>query len=167
MRLDDFTVIVDSARRKTLLDDWCWLTAESKLLLITAAGSAFVEDSVNGGVHFLDVAAARLMPVAGAADELQQLLSDPRFVSDYFDIGLVEDLRARGIRLQPAQVYSFRVPLILGGARCAENIEVADVEVHFSVQGQIARQVSALPDGAVAGRIQFSAPKKKSWWMLW
>jgi hypothetical protein len=168
MTIKDLTVDFENSKRDALLEEWRWLIGERKLpLLLTASGNAFVEDRDDRTVHFLDVAASCIFPVADSQDEFQRRLSDPAFVSEYFEIPLVTAARERGLLLNSRQIYSFITPLILGGERCAENIEIADQEVHFSVQGQIARQVHNMPAGASIDRVTISAPKSRVWWKPW
>jgi hypothetical protein len=168
MTITDLTVDFKNSKRDALLEEWRWLIGERKLpLLLTASGNAFVEDSDDRTVHFLDVASSRFFPVSDSSDEFQRLLSDPAFVSEYFETPLVAAARESGLLLNSRQIYSFITPLILGGERCAENIEIADQEVHFSVQGQIAREVHDLPAGASIDRVTISVRKKAVWWKPW
>ena len=45
------------------------------------------------------------------------------------------------------QCYSYKLPPILNGPIEPSNIEPADLPVHFSLLGQIHRQVKDLPEG--------------------
>lgn len=153
----------------SLLEDWTWLIGDEKRpVLIAACGDVFVEDSRDGSVHFLDVSAAELSQVAETAGAFAGLLSDPAFVSVYLRTERIDMLRRQGRTLKKNQVYSFRVPLSLGGEVGLENIEISDVEVHFSIAGQIERQIAALPEGASIGGIRIDRiPGIKPWWKFW
>lgn len=168
MTLNELTVNMEGTDRNTLLEDWEWLIGRDKLpILLTASGNAFLQDGRDGIIHFLDVGENRLMSVAQSTPEFEIMLADPDFVSECFGAPLVKDVRARGLLLKSLQIYSFTIPLTLGGKYSAQNIEIADVEVHFSIQGQIARQVNDLPEGATIGRLEIVGRKTKPRWKFW
>lgn len=61
------------------------------------------------------------------------------------------------IRLsQAGQVYDLRRPLVLGGEFSVDNISPMDMEVHFSLLGQIHEQVSKLPPGTDVTSLRIS-----------
>ncbi|QSI76646.1 T6SS immunity protein Tdi1 domain-containing protein [Niveibacterium microcysteis] len=169
MTLDDLTVNFKHLRRETVLEDWVWLIGNRKLpILLAAAGDAFVQDTEDGTIHMLDVAAGKSGLVAQSAKEFQSLLSDREFVGQYLCVQLVGDLRMKGLVLKPRQIYSFIKPPLLGGEYSLDNIEACDIEVHYSLNGQIARQVSALPPGTPISNITIvDKPKKKPRWRFW
>ncbi len=59
--------------------------------------------------------------------------------------------------LLPGEIYSFRKPPILGGDYAFENVEKADLVVHFSLMGQIHEQVAKLPPGTSVSAIEHPA----------
>lgn len=70
---------------------------------------------------------------------------------------LVDDvvgLRAAGKLLERGQVYGFEIPPVLGGSFDAENLVPSDLVVHFSLAGQIHRQVKDLPPGTPISQIK-------------
>ena len=148
MTLNDLTVNFSHLNRDAILGEWVWLIGEDKLpILLAASGDAFVQDVNDGSVHILDTVEAKLHKVADTVEEFRSLLSDGEFVGSYFSVQMVGELRSSGCVLQRGQIYSFKHPPALGGEVNAGNIEVSDIEVHFSVSGQIHRQVSGLPPG--------------------
>ena len=148
MTLDDLTVNFSHIDRESLLADWVWLIGESKLpILLTASGDAFVQDVKTGSVHVLDVAAGSLSEVASSLVEFQLLLSNKEFVVSYFAVEMVGDLFQSGQMLKAGQIFSFKIPPVLGGEYVLGNIEATDVEVHFSLAGQLHKKVSKLPPG--------------------
>ncbi len=169
MTLDDLTVSFRHLNRETLLDDWRWLIGPACLpILVSAAGDAFIQDATDGSVHILDVAVAKVGLVASSVSEFQILLRDRDFVGEYFAVNLVGELRARGLVLGHGQIYSFVKPPILGGEQELENIEISDIEVHFSISGQIARQVSEVPVGTQVNRVSISKEQPaRPWWKFW
>lgn len=150
MILNDLTVNFKHLNREQLLSDWVWLVGPHLLpILLTAAGDAFLQDTNDGTIHFLDVVEGTLSLVAESPTEFQTLLTDRDFVGNHFVVELIGDLIQEGRRLKPGQIYSFIHPPILGGECTLENIEPADIEVHFSLSGQIHRQ--AQPDTTSSG----------------
>jgi hypothetical protein len=169
MTLDDLTVNFQHLNRETLLEDWAWLIGKRKLpILLAASGDAFVQDTDDGTIHMLDVAAGKSGMVADSANEFQSLLSDREFVGEYLSVQLVGDLRMKGLILKPGKIYSFVKPPLLGGQNSLDNIDASDIEIHFSINGQIGRQVSELPSGTPINNISISdKPRAKPRWKFW
>ena len=166
----DLLVTTLSPKAKaSILDEWTWLIGAGKRTsVVTACGDVFIEDSLDGTIHFLDVSDPELIPVAETKQAFELLLAEPSFVDTYLYPDRVEMLRANGLLLSEAQVYSFRHPLSLGGEISAENIEATDVEVHFSFAGQIEAQIVDIPEGAPVTGIKINrVPNTKSWWKFW
>jgi len=157
--VEDLTVDFRHADRAALLSDWEWLIGAGRLpILITSLGHAFVQDVGDGTVHRLDTAFGELEQVAASPDELTGLLGDREFVIERLDAQLYGDLRAAGLELEPGQVFSFRTPPALGGEVAVENFEATDLEVHFSIMGQIHRQIADLPEGTPIPQIRIDDP---------
>lgn len=167
--LEHLTVALpSSASKDRILSDWTWLIgAQKQPFLLTAAGDAFVQDTSDGSIHFLDVGAGQLIRIADSAQAFEHLLGDRAFVDGYLCPDLVGLLRAKGMVLQPGQIYSYRVPPALGGERTLENIETSSVGVHFSIAGQISRQIAGLPVGTPITNIEIKLPGEKPWWKFW
>ncbi|WP_129647626.1 T6SS immunity protein Tdi1 domain-containing protein [Peristeroidobacter agariperforans] len=148
MTLNDLTVNFSHLNREAILSEWEWLIGTHKLpILLAASGDAFVQDVNDGSIHILDTLEAKLQKVADSVEEFRTLLSDRQFVGSHFAVQMVGELRSSGCVLQRGQIYSFKHPPVLGGEVDVGNVEVSDIEVHFSVSGQIHRQVSRLPPG--------------------
>jgi len=153
--LDDLTVGFDHLKREEILTDWKWLISETKLpILLAASGDAFVEDTNDGSVHVLDVGAGKLTKVADSYEEFQSLFTDKQFVADNFALEMIVDLRNSGKALKKGQIYSLKKPLILGGEYELENIEPTDIQIHFSMLGQIYEQASKLEPGTRISKIE-------------
>jgi hypothetical protein len=151
--LDDLTVNFRHLDRNALLADWRWLIGTEKVpILLTAIGDAFVQDT-DGSIHLLDVAAGELKAVAETMDAFHALLSDKQFVSDYFAVEMIHDLKVQGRTLEPGQVFSFKIPPVLGGKYLLWNVEPADIEVHYSLAGQLHQKVSNLEPGTLIGKV--------------
>jgi hypothetical protein len=153
MTLDDLTVDFRHLDRRSLLQEWEWLIGSTKLpILLTASGDAFVQDVEDGSVYVLDTGDGSIHQVASSLENFQSLLGKRDFVASYFAVQMLGDLLAAGQRLSPGQIYSYKQPLVLGGQCALDNIECTDIAVHFSIAGQVHRQVSGLPAGThIAG----------------
>jgi len=157
MTFNDLTVNFDDLDKDTLLEDWEWLITKNKLpILITASGDAFVQDVNDMSIYFLDTIDGQITKVADSTDEFQELLINQEFVVNHFSVQMVGELKRQGKTLSKGQVYSFKKPLVLGGEYELTNIELTDIEVHFSISGQIHNQVHALPDGSEIGDVSIN-----------
>jgi len=167
MTLNDVTVNFSHLKAKNILVDWHWLIGkDSQPILITSLGDAFIQNAKTFEVNFLSTALGVLEPIASNSDELTVRLNDREFVTSYLGVQLVGSLRASGKNLSKGNIYSFIHPIVLGGEVEAENIEMTDIEVHFSILGQIHNQVNNLPEGTPIDSATFNA-KKKPWWQFW
>jgi hypothetical protein len=139
-----------------LLEDWRWLIgANNRPVVITTMGDAFVLDEKTGVVSFVDTLEGKLKPIANSLDAFYRRLNeDQAFVNEYFSTQLLQEARARGLKVSAHQVYSFKHPPVLGGAQTAENLEASDLAVHFSLLGQIFQQVHNLPKGTKIKKIE-------------
>ena len=160
MTIDDLTVNFAYLDADRLLSDWRWLIDSSKSrfvrlissasklpVLITAGGNAFVQDVKSGTVHYLDTVEGTLAQVCTSPQDFRQQLSKQEFVTQHLSIEMVSALRQAGVTLLPKQVYSFKVPPALGGQFDLSNIEASDIELHFSISGQIHRQIANVSAG--------------------
>jgi hypothetical protein len=154
MTLNDLTVNFTHLEREALLRDWQWLIGQQKQpILLAAIGDAYLQDTQDGTVHLLDVGAGELEQVAESVDEFRALLGDRQFVTDSFVPGTIVELRGAGKTLGYGQIYSYKHPPVLGGSYSTDNLEPTDIQVHFSVLGQIHAQVKDLPPGTPIDRI--------------
>lgn len=144
---NELTVNFEKHGADDLLRDWRWLLGDSmQLLIVSALGDMFLEDA-EGHVHWLDTGSGQLEQVSGSAEEFKRLMQQRENADQWFVPQLVGDLMASGMRLAPGQCYSYKKPPVLGGEIEPENFEPTDLSVHFSILGQIHRQVKDLPPG--------------------
>jgi len=155
--LDDLTVRIDHLDRGTLLADWQWRIGPDRFpILATAMGNAFVRDAATGAVALLDVGTGELIEIADSVDAFRSLLDDAVFVGEHFLVNDWIAVREAGKVLASGQVFGYIQPPALGGAFEPDNLEPTDIAVHFSVNGQIHRQVQDLPDGASIDSIKIA-----------
>lgn len=144
MTLNDLTINFSHLDRDNLLEDWEWLLKGDYLpILLSACGDAFVQNLSNREIWWLDSAGAEFSKVADSPEEFNELLSDKEFVIEYFAVQMVGDLIHSGKKLNNGQIYSLTTPWLLGGKYELSNIEPTDIDVHFSITGQIAEQVAS------------------------
>lgn len=160
MNLDDLTVNFAHLDRLGLMTEWRWLIESSRSriarwlhpspkvpVLLTASGNAFLQDSRNGSIFFLDTVDGTLETVCSSSDTFRSKLREPEFVKRYFAVEMISALRDDGVSLPPKKIYSFKVPPVLGGTFETTNVEPTDIEVHFALSGQIHRQAANVPAG--------------------
>ncbi|GLS26416.1 T6SS immunity protein Tdi1 domain-containing protein [Marinibactrum halimedae] len=148
MTMNDLTTYFQHLDKAEIVADWEWLIGKGKLpVLITASGDAFLQDSNDGSIYFLDVTAGEFSLVTKSPEEFQLLLSNKEFVSNHFFVQMIGEMKRVGVNLEKGQVYSFKVPPALGGKYEMDNVEVTSIYVHFSVNGQIHKQIKDVPPG--------------------
>ena len=144
---NELTVNFQKHGANDLLRDWRWLVGESmQLLIVSSLGDMFLAEP-DGHVFWLDTGAGQLQQVAESAEEFKRFMQQRDRADQWFIPQLVGDLMASGVRLAPGQCYSYKKPPILGGEIELANFEPCDLSVHFSMLGQIHRQVKDLPAG--------------------
>ena len=156
--LNELTVNFDHLHRERLLDDWRWLIGPSKQpILLSAIGDAFVQDEHDGTVHLLDTAAGTCQLVAEDEAEFRNLLTDAQWATDHLAVEAVVDFLDNDLRLASGQIYSWKQPPALGGKYELANAAIADIEVHFSITGQLHEQLRSLPPATPVSEVRFKS----------
>ncbi|TBV76676.1 T6SS immunity protein Tdi1 domain-containing protein [Pseudoxanthomonas winnipegensis] len=147
--LEDLCVALgEDIDRATLLTDWAWLTGGGmQPLMLSVAGDAFVQARQEQAVYFLDCVDGVLEKVADDLPEFLQRPGDAEFVAHCFRFDLVAPRLRSGEALAAGQVWAFRLPPVLGGARSSEALEPTDLKAYLSLTGQLHAQVASLPPG--------------------
>lgn len=155
---NELTVDFQKHGAENLLEEWRWLLGDSmQLLLVSALGDMFLADD-KGHVHWLDAGAGRSEQIADSPEEFKRLMQQRENADQWFVPELVGDLLASGKRLAPGECYSWKKPPGLGGEMEPDNFEPTDLSVHFSILGQIHRQVKDLPPGTRISEIKIKGP---------
>ncbi len=144
---NDLTVNFEHLDGSKLVEDWLWLIGSALPILITSAGDVFLQND-TGEIIWLMTGSAELEKVADSYEQFQSKLQNDDLVSDWFLIRVIAELKAQGNELDPGNLYGFKMLPTLGGEYEPENFEQTDIEVHFSMSGQINFQIKDLPDGA-------------------
>ena len=129
-------------------DSWGWTGIEpAKVVAENEFGNLLVRDKAG---HYW-----RLCPedlyckvVAGSRSELDRLLKDPEFVSDWCMDGLVQEAIDLLGPLDRGRKYCLKIPGVLGGTYGGENLATIPLVELISASGSIAEQIKDLPDGA-------------------
>lgn len=155
--LEDLAVTLEPGDRAGLLEDWDWLLGPgAQVLMVTVAGDAFVQLPQAPGVHWLDCASGVVQKVADDLPEFLQRLTDADFVAAWFRFDLVAERLRAGRAPDAGQVLGLRVPLVLGGAMEASNLEPVALSAHFALTGQVHAQVAALAPGQALADISLA-----------
>ena len=109
---------------------------------------------------------SRLVPGAGEVEETDSTLEEfffERLIDDDEEDLLSAEFYADWLHdggqvLAPHQVAAYRIPLFLGGEDDTGNLEVGTLAVYVATMGQLASQVSGLPDGAEVASVRESKP---------
>lgn len=83
-------------------------------------------------------------------------LREPALAASFFDEWRRADPGAAP--LSPAQCAGYRVPLFLGGEDAVGNLEVVDMEVYWSLCGQLLRGTTHLPPGTRISEVAARPP---------
>lgn len=166
---DDLVATPGTHNPTDLLSAWRWLLGdEYQIVLISALGDLFLADAI-GRIHWLDVGTGRLTLIAGNLEEFDELQKQPAYAEEWFVPELVDAILESGVRLEPGQCLSYKVPPVLGGRMIPSNFERTDLAVHLEILGQIHKQIKDLPPGTPIGKIDIkkSTSAPKNWWQFW
>ncbi len=130
-----------------ICSDWKWLLDNQKeVILVSAIGDMFLLGK-DEAIYWLETGTGDLTFVAENLDEFQKLLTQEDVIDSWFLPQLIDQLVGQGIILNENQVYSFKTPPNLGGDYSISNFEAANISVHFSISGQINKQIWDARDG--------------------
>lgn len=143
----DLSIDFSNTDSNKLIVDWIWLIGnDKKPIMISSIGDMFLQDN-NGKVYWLNVGEGLLDFVSNSLDDFKLKLKDDSQVDEWFMIELVKALKESGLELTKGKLYGFKKLPVIGGEYVPENFELTDLEVHFSLTGQLHKQIKDLPDG--------------------
>jgi len=155
LTLKDLTKDISKIDLEDICSCWQWrLTDQKAVILISSVGDMFLIGNDNT-INWLDTSTGELKKIADSIQEFEQLLSDETNIDNWFLETLVEQLMASGKTLKEDEVYSFKILPALGGDYSVDNLEPANISVHFAMTGQIHEQIKDLPDGTKINSINF------------
>jgi hypothetical protein len=138
-----------------ILSCWMWkIAGMDSLVLISVIGDLFL-CAQDGGVYWLQTGTADLSKVADDLQQFNQYLKEEEKIDEWFLPLLIKKLIDSGKVLKEDEVYSFKIPPILGGEYSMDNIEATNMSVHFAISGQVCEQIKDLPDGTKINKVTF------------
>jgi hypothetical protein len=138
---------IDTVDIADITSSWQWrISKMHAVVTISSLGDMFLLGKDNA-VYWLQTDRGELVKIAEGFEEYQKFLNDSDKIDNWFLPSFVEKLLEAGKTLKSNQVYSYKIPPVLGGEYTVENIEPVSMSVHFSFSGQICEQVKDLPDG--------------------
>jgi hypothetical protein len=154
-----------------VLGEWRWLIgSELELWHVTKAGDALLHNPDDGSIHFLDVIGGKVQRIAANEAAFEAAVAEPENAERWLMLEIVDGQAALGMRPATDECLSFKHPPVLGGQLDPDNFETCSVLVHFSIAGQIHRQVKDLPPGTKIGEVRIEGPggrSRRPWWRFW
>ena len=136
-----------------ICSDWQWLlNNEYSPIMVSLSGDMFLIGK-NIAIFWLDTGKGQLKKIADTIDEFKSALEDLDNIDEWLLASTVLDLIETKITLKENEVYSYKKMPILKGDYSLENFEPTDISVHFSMTGQISKQVINLPEGTRINKI--------------
>lgn len=112
------------------------------LMLEPGTGEALEVPVTVSGIHTSEL-----------LDEADALVAEPLYRAWRSASGDAEPLRL-------TECVGFRIPLFLGGTDDVSNLERTDMEVYWSLSGQMRQQTEATPDGTRIDAVGTEKPKR-------
>jgi len=114
-------------------------------IMISSIGDMFLKDN-NGKIYWLNVGEGLIDLASENLDDFKSILKDDSQVDEWFMIGLIKQLKESGLELTEGKLYGYKKLPVIGGDYIPDNFELTDIEVHFSIAGQIHKQIKDLPE---------------------
>ncbi len=147
LSIQELTKDISNIDIEDLLSCWQWRLADVKaVVMMSYLGDLFLLGN-DDGVYWLQTDSGALTKVSDNIEHFQQMLTEDDKIDNWFLPSLIEKLIESGKPLKENEVYSYLKPPFLGGAYSVENLQPADISVHFAFTGQICEQIKDLPDG--------------------
>jgi MbtH protein len=150
-----------------LLEEWRWKVGEDATVFrVTVFGDLFLRRG-DGRIYWLDIGSDRYVEAAKSVEQWADAVHAHGM--QWFHGTTLLALRARGAKLAPGQVYSWRQPPFLGGAETADNVDLIDLRVHVSNAARLAKAVKDVPPGTKIEDVDFQpvsppgSPDPKVW----
>jgi hypothetical protein len=146
--LAEFTVSIEGIDTQALLSSWPDAPTVARSILMTVFGDLFFADP-SGAVYFVDLTCGEITKVAETEAAFDQIINSNEIPAEWFMPDIADTLRDAGLVLSPGQCFGYKQPPVLGGAVDAANLEITDIEVYYSLMGQIVEQIKGLPPGTI------------------
>lgn len=145
--MNRYGIDTDALDHERLLRHWQWLVPASCTVLFgTALGDLFVEDEA-GGVLWLDVGSAEVVPAAPSRSAFEAAWDDDEERNLWFIPTLVDAIEARGTTRGAGECFSYLTLPMLGGAFDPANFRVRTLYDHLDGWGPICERLAGFPTG--------------------
>ena len=145
--ISKYIVNFDGFSVEKIVEEWKWLIGNNLTpILISCIGDLFLIDT-DEKIYWLNTGEGKIEFIAKNRNEFNDKLTDKTLVNELFMCDLVEQIFDSGILLAENQLLSFKKLPVIGGKYKVENFYKLTIEEHFSITGEIHRQLSSLPDG--------------------
>jgi hypothetical protein len=142
----DLSIDFSTIDKSKLIEEWIWLIGNDKEpIMISSIGDMFLKDN-NGKIYWLNVGEGLIDLASENLDDFKSILKDDSQVDEWFMIGLIKQLKESGLELTEGKLYGYKKLPVIGGDYIPDNFELTDIEVHFSIAGQIHKQIKDLPE---------------------
>ena len=133
---------------ETVKDAWGWIgLAPAEVLETNAFGNVLVK-ALDGRVWRICPEDLRADVVAVSLVEFEKLKRQPEFSEDWNMTAMVDEANQKFGRPGEGRCYCLRVPGVLGSEYGGDNLATISLLELIASSGDLAKQVSELPDGA-------------------
>jgi hypothetical protein len=154
MNLNDYLIDQAGHDWASILAEWHWLLpSDLTVWMVNRFGDViFVPNDET--VHFLDIGSGTTEQIADSREDFCTQVDLGDNADNWLLISLTDKCVSAGLRLQPGQCYSLKIPPVLGGKYIVDNVEALDLVVNYSLLAQIHQQTKDLPDGTKVRFVQ-------------
>jgi hypothetical protein len=139
-----------------ICSDWQWLlNNQYSPIMVSCSGDVFLADS-KGAISWLDTGIGQLKKVADSTEQFFIALEDIDNIDNWLLASTVLDLIESGLILKENEVYSYKLMPIMNGDYSLTNFDATDISVHFSMTGQICRQLQNVPNGTKINKVSIA-----------
>ena len=141
-----------------ICSDWQWLLNDLySPMMVTLSGDMFLTDE-SGAVSWLDTGTGQLIKIADTSTHFFSAVKEVDNFDNWFLASTILDLIEQGLDLKENEVYSYKLMPIMNGDYSLSNFEATDISVHFSMTGQVCRQLQNVPNGTKINKVSIAPP---------
>ncbi|WP_291725720.1 T6SS immunity protein Tdi1 domain-containing protein [Bernardetia sp.] len=153
----DFSIDFTHFDSLQLLESWKWLVGEQKkVILITSIGDLFYTDEKDR-VYWLMTGQGESKKIADSLQEFEAELNSEKIFEEWFLPNLLKEIHQNQPKLTKGFLYGYKKIPTLGGEYEAQNYEITDIEVHFTICGQLQEKVQKLSNGVIINSIELKS----------
>jgi hypothetical protein len=153
-----FTKDLNKIDLQDICSDWQWLlNNEYSPIMVSLSGDMFLS-KFDGVISWLDTGTGQLEKIAENSAEFLLALTDLDNIDKWLLASTVLELIENGLILKETEVYSYKIMPIMNGDYSTKNFNATDISVHFSMTGQICRQLQNVPNGTKINKVTIAPP---------